>query len=95
MHSKSSIDKKSHGKHKSKKSSRSGGTSPDKEKTYKQFAGFTSKTIKCMWEQYDRSPDVEVLPDAYQRVAEDATYKIWELVNVSLRISSCTVIDMI
>lgn len=49
--------------------------------SYKQFAGFTSKTVKCMWEQYDRSPDVEVTPEAYQRVAEDVTYKIWELAN--------------
>ncbi|XP_063696508.1 uncharacterized protein LOC134827677 [Culicoides brevitarsis] len=86
MHSKTSVNKKSHGsKHKSKKTSKSGSSSnPDgesKEKNYKSYAGFSPKSIKSMWEQHERSNETEISPDATQKLAEDTTYKVWELVN--------------
>lgn len=38
--------------------------------------------MKCIWEQFDNS-ETEVNPEVYGRLAEDATYKLWELCNVS------------
>lgn len=35
-----------------------------------------------MWEQHERSNETEVAADAAQKLAEDTTYKVWELVNV-------------
>uniref|UniRef100_A0A336MWW2 CSON005369 protein n=1 Tax=Culicoides sonorensis TaxID=179676 RepID=A0A336MWW2_CULSO len=87
MHSKTAANKKQHGsKHKSKKTTKSSSSSnPDgevvKEKNYKSYAGFSPKTIKSMWEQHERSNEIEILPDAAQKLAEDTTYKVWELVN--------------
>lgn len=37
-----------------------------------------------MWEQHERSNETEISPDAAQKLAEDTTYKVWELVNVCL-----------
>lgn len=37
--------------------------------------------MKCIWEQFDNS-ETEVNPEVYGRLAEDATYKLWELCNV-------------
>lgn len=34
-----------------------------------------------MWEQHERSNETEVAADALEQLAEDVTYKIWELVN--------------
>ncbi|XP_037046683.1 uncharacterized protein LOC119081691 [Bradysia coprophila] len=52
-----------------------------KEKPHhKSYAGLASKSIKCIWEQFDTS-ETEVNPEVYGRLAEDATYKLWELCN--------------
>lgn len=37
--------------------------------------------MKCIWEQFDNS-ETEVNPEVYGRLAEDVTYKLWELCNV-------------
>ncbi|KAJ6643144.1 hypothetical protein Bhyg_08100 [Pseudolycoriella hygida] len=52
-----------------------------KEKAHhKSYAGLSSKSMKCIWEQFDNS-ETEVNPEVYGRLAEDVTYKLWELCN--------------
>lgn len=44
--------------------------------------GINAKSVECMWEQHDQTNtyvSAEVLPI----LAEDASYKLWELANVS------------
>lgn len=36
--------------------------------------------MKCIWEQYNRN-DIELNPDILPTVAEDASYKLWEMIN--------------
>ncbi|KAH8324336.1 hypothetical protein KR074_005788, partial [Drosophila pseudoananassae] len=46
----------------------------------KSYAGFDPRSIKIFWEQHDQT-DVELPQDVCARLAEDATYKVWELIN--------------
>ncbi|XP_037907079.1 uncharacterized protein LOC119649135 isoform X2 [Hermetia illucens] len=46
----------------------------------RSYSGFGPKTIKVFWEQHDTS-DTDVMPEAYAHLAEDATYKIWDVIN--------------
>lgn len=48
---------------------------------HKTYAGFDPRTIKIFWEQHDQT-DVELSQDVCARLAEDASYKVWELINV-------------
>ncbi|KAM8718157.1 hypothetical protein ACLKA7_004805 [Drosophila subpalustris] len=47
---------------------------------HKSYAGFDPRSIKIFWEQHDQT-DVELSQDVCARLAEDASYKIWELIN--------------
>ncbi|XP_034489443.1 uncharacterized protein LOC117793268, partial [Drosophila innubila] len=47
---------------------------------HKTYAGFDPRSIKIFWEQHDQT-DVELSQDVCARLAEDASYKIWELIN--------------
>lgn len=44
------------------------------------FCGFSSRTVRNICEQVDNT---EIQPEVYSRLAEDATYKVMEIVNVS------------
>lgn len=44
------------------------------------FCGFSSRTVRNICEQVDNT---EIQPEVYSRLAEDATYKLMEVVNVS------------
>lgn len=57
---------------------------------HKSYAGLASKSIKCIWEQFDSS-ETEVNQEVYGRLAEDVTYKLWELCNVRRCIFNCLV----
>ncbi|KAH8266493.1 hypothetical protein KR044_008054 [Drosophila immigrans] len=46
----------------------------------KSYAGFDPRSIKIFWEQHDQT-DVELSQDVCARLAEDASYKVWELIN--------------
>ncbi|XP_023170512.2 uncharacterized protein LOC111599165 isoform X2 [Drosophila hydei] len=47
---------------------------------HKSYAGFDPRSIKIFWEQHDQT-DVELSQDVCARLAEDASYKVWELIN--------------
>lgn len=51
--------------------------------SYKSYAGFSSRSVRTIWEQHDKQ-ETEVAPDVYTKLAEDTTYKLWELANVSI-----------
>uniref|UniRef100_A0A2M4AH81 Uncharacterized protein n=1 Tax=Anopheles triannulatus TaxID=58253 RepID=A0A2M4AH81_9DIPT len=52
-----------------------------KEKTsFKAYAGFSTRSVRTAWEQHDKQ-ETEVSTDVYEKLAEDTTYKLWELVN--------------
>uniref|UniRef100_A0A1B0CEG0 Uncharacterized protein n=2 Tax=Lutzomyia longipalpis TaxID=7200 RepID=A0A1B0CEG0_LUTLO len=81
----SSVSSKS----KSKKSSQSpanSSTSADPAPStsdrsrYKNYAGISSRSVKCYWEQHEKN-ETDVSGEACSRVAEDVTYKLWELGN--------------
>lgn len=42
--------------------------------------GINANSVKCVWEQYN-SGDIELNSDILPILAEDASYKIWEVVN--------------
>lgn len=44
------------------------------------FCGFSSRSVRNICEQVDNT---EIQPEVYSRLAEDATYKIMEVVQVS------------
>ncbi|XP_037710811.1 uncharacterized protein LOC119547853 [Drosophila subpulchrella] len=46
----------------------------------KSYAGFDPRSIKIFWEQHDQT-DVELSQDVCAQLAEDASYKVWELIN--------------
>lgn len=46
------------------------------------FCGFSSRTVRNICEQVDNT---EIQPEVYSRLAEDATYKVMEIVNVSFQ----------
>uniref|UniRef100_A0A182M638 Uncharacterized protein n=1 Tax=Anopheles culicifacies TaxID=139723 RepID=A0A182M638_9DIPT len=48
--------------------------------SYKSYAGLSSRSVRTAWEQHDKQ-ETEVAPDVYTKLAEDATYKLWELAN--------------
>jgi hypothetical protein len=52
----------------------------------KYFCGFNNINIRNICEQMDST---EIQPEVYTRLAEDATYKIMEVVNVSNQIIKC------
>uniref|UniRef100_A0A1Q3FAV6 Uncharacterized protein n=1 Tax=Culex tarsalis TaxID=7177 RepID=A0A1Q3FAV6_CULTA len=47
---------------------------------YKSYAGFSSRSVRTIWEQHDKQ-ETEVAADVYNKLAEDTTYKLWELAN--------------
>ncbi|XP_023303402.2 uncharacterized protein LOC111685374 [Lucilia cuprina] len=47
---------------------------------HKSYAGLEPRSIKIIWEQHDQS-DVELSGEVCARVAEDASYRLWELIN--------------
>ncbi|ALC38452.1 Saf6 [Drosophila busckii] len=47
---------------------------------HKNYAGFDPRSIRIFWEQHDQT-DVELSHDVCARLAEDASYKVWELIN--------------
>lgn len=56
-------------------------TSAAKDKSsYKSYAGFSSRSVRTIWEQHDKQ-ETEVVPDVYTKLAEDTTYKLWEMAN--------------
>ncbi|XP_049283843.1 uncharacterized protein LOC125764057 [Anopheles funestus] len=55
------------------------GSSKEKS-SYKSYAGLSSRSVRTAWEQHDKQ-ETEVAPDVYTKLAEDATYKLWELAN--------------
>nr|XP_019544874.2 uncharacterized protein LOC109415453 [Aedes albopictus] len=48
--------------------------------SYKSYAGFSSRSVRTIWEQHDKQ-ETEVTPEVYTKLAEDTTYKLWELAN--------------
>ncbi|XP_065094029.1 uncharacterized protein Saf6 [Ochlerotatus camptorhynchus] len=48
--------------------------------SYKSYAGFSSRSVRTIWEQHDKQ-ETEVTPEVYNKLAEDTTYKLWELAN--------------
>lgn len=48
---------------------------------YKNYAGISSRSVRCYWEQFNGHLDL-CQEEVYMRVAEDVTYKLWELGNV-------------
>ena len=52
------------------------------QSNHKSYAGLEPRSIKIIWEQHDQS-DVELSGEVCARVAEDASYRLWELINVS------------
>uniref|UniRef100_A0A182UFX6 Uncharacterized protein n=1 Tax=Anopheles melas TaxID=34690 RepID=A0A182UFX6_9DIPT len=48
--------------------------------SYKSYAGLSSRSVRTAWEQHDKQ-ETEVATDVYTKLAEDATYKLWELTN--------------
>ncbi|XP_055918099.1 uncharacterized protein LOC129950248 [Eupeodes corollae] len=46
---------------------------------HKGYAAFGPRTIKIIWEQHDTS-DTDLNPDLLPILAEDASYKMWELI---------------
>ncbi|XP_059610461.1 uncharacterized protein LOC132264496 [Phlebotomus argentipes] len=84
-HKKSSVASRS----KSKKSSQNPGhssasleptPSTSEKSRYKNYAGISTKSVKCYWEQHEKQ-ETDVSNEACSRVAEDVTYKLWELAN--------------
>lgn len=60
--------------------------SSDKNR-YKNYAGISARSVKCYWEQYSNANETECQDEVYMRVAEDVTYKLWELGNVSCSVN--------
>lgn len=42
--------------------------------------GINANSVKCIWEQYNKG-DIELNSDILPIIAEDASYKLWEVVN--------------
>lgn len=42
--------------------------------------GINANSVKCIWEQYNKG-DIELNPEILPILAEDASYKLWEVVN--------------
>ncbi|EDW03452.1 uncharacterized protein LOC6562267 [Drosophila grimshawi] len=57
-----------------------GGEMGNKPSNQKSYAGFDARSIKIFWEQHDQT-NVELSQDVCARLAEDASYKVWELIN--------------
>lgn len=50
---------------------------------YKNYAGISARSVKGYWEQFNNH-ETDCQDDVYLRLAEDVTYKLWELGNVSV-----------
>ncbi|XP_058824608.1 uncharacterized protein LOC131685143 [Topomyia yanbarensis] len=48
--------------------------------SYQSYAGFSSRSVRTIWEQHDKQ-ETEVASEVYSKLAEDTTYKLWELAN--------------
>ncbi|XP_054742643.1 uncharacterized protein LOC129247515 [Anastrepha obliqua] len=46
----------------------------------KSYAGLEGRSVKIIWDQHDQS-DLELSTEVCSRIAEDVSYKLWELVN--------------
>uniref|UniRef100_A0A1I8NEM4 Uncharacterized protein n=1 Tax=Musca domestica TaxID=7370 RepID=A0A1I8NEM4_MUSDO len=57
-----------------------GGVSGSVGNHHKSYVGLEPRSIKIIWEQHDQS-DIELSTEVCSRVAEDVSYKLWELVN--------------
>lgn len=71
--------------HQKKVASSSGSSKGQKQaKTtdVKNYAGIGARNVKGYWEQFNNH-ETDCQDDVYMRVAEDVTYKLWELGNVS------------
>lgn len=49
----------------------------------KTYVGISANSVRCIWEQYD-SNETEINVDILPVLAEDASYRLWELGNVCL-----------
>uniref|UniRef100_A0A2M4BE77 Uncharacterized protein n=1 Tax=Anopheles marajoara TaxID=58244 RepID=A0A2M4BE77_9DIPT len=58
----------------------SSGNDPKEKTPFKAYAGFSTRSVRTAWEQHDKQ-ETEVSADVYERLAEDTTYKLWELIN--------------
>ncbi|XP_058453251.1 uncharacterized protein LOC131431507 [Malaya genurostris] len=48
--------------------------------SYQSYAGLSSRSVRTIWEQHDKQ-ETEVSSEVYSKLAEDTTYKLWELAN--------------
>lgn len=48
----------------------------------KTYVGISANSVRCIWEQYD-SNETEINVDILPVLAEDTSYRLWELGNVS------------
>ncbi|XP_055316588.1 uncharacterized protein LOC129576090 [Sitodiplosis mosellana] len=56
-------------------------SSSNREKTnHRTYVGINANSVKCIWEQYNKG-DIELNPEILPILAEDASYKLWEVVN--------------
>lgn len=44
------------------------------------YVGINASSVKCIWEQYNKS-DIELNSEVLPILAEDTSYKLWELIN--------------
>lgn len=44
------------------------------------YIGINATSVKCIWEQYNKN-DIELNPEVLPTIAEDASYKLWEVIN--------------
>ncbi|XP_049531749.1 uncharacterized protein LOC125949095 [Anopheles darlingi] len=58
----------------------SSGNDPKEKPSFKSYAGFSTRSVRTAWEQHDKQ-ETEVSAEVYEKLAEDTTYKLWELVN--------------
>lgn len=50
----------------------------------KSYSGFDKNSMKYIWEQQPNSENDVMVSAVFPHLAEDVTYKIWDLANVSL-----------
>lgn len=46
----------------------------------RSYVGINANSVKCIWEQYNKG-DIELNADVLPILAEDASFKLWELIN--------------
>lgn len=45
------------------------------------YVGINANSVKCIWEQYNNSGDIELNPELMPIIAEDTSYKLWEFIH--------------